>query len=329
MKIAITGASGHVGINVVHRLIADNHEVRALVYSNAKALENLEIERVKGGVNDPEALDKLCKGQEVVIHGAAKIGVGKHLHKGVWEVNVEGTQKVIEACIKAGVRRLIHFSSVHAYNQHPLDQTLDTSRDLITDNGILYDQSKAESQRLAMAANSPDLEVIVVNPSGVIGPLDYGSSLMGGVLKMLFSGSLPVLTSGGFDFVDVRDVADSVVNALSQGTPGEAYILGNRYYSIVEISKTVGKVLNISTPTLALPIWLSYVGLPFVWAWSKVTGKPQLYNMEYLDILKGGNPQIVNQKAKEELGLNPRSLEETILDTWHWYIENGDLPSKK
>lgn len=328
MKIAITGASGHIGVNLVRRLVALNHDVRVLINRVSAPLEGFDIERVKGGVLDEGALAQLCDGVEVVVHVAAKIGVGRHLHEGVWEVNVTGTEKVLSACTAAGVRRLIHFSSVHAYNQFPRDEVLDETRDLVTTNGILYDQSKAESQRMVLRANGDQIETLVVNPSGVIGPFDHGSSLLGSVLKMLFTGTMPMIIKGGFDFVDVRDVVEAVVNGLTGGQPGEAYILGHRYFEIKEVSQAVGELLNIKTPQTPLPIWLAKVGLPFIWLWSKLAGAPPLYNREYLEVIKEGNLKTSSDKARRELGLTNRSLQETVQDTYLWYVKNGTIPPK-
>ena len=124
MKIAITGGSGHIGANLIRLLIDQGHQIKALVHRSSKAFAGLDIDLIEGDINRPESLDELCRDTELIFHLAAQISIGQYPVKKLLEVNVEGTEKVIKASRRAGIKRMVHFSSIHALNQFPLDQPL-------------------------------------------------------------------------------------------------------------------------------------------------------------------------------------------------------------
>jgi len=119
MQIALTGAAGHLGAALVRQLLEDGHAVRALVFKEDKALQGLPVESVRGNLDDPKSLQQLCEGAAVVQHLAGRISIGGVPEQELWQVNVEGTQRVIQACLAAGVPRLIYFSSAHAFSPCP------------------------------------------------------------------------------------------------------------------------------------------------------------------------------------------------------------------
>ena len=126
MKIAITGASGHVGSNLCPELKKLNIELRALEHLT-KVFESGGIEIIQGDIRSPETLHPLVKGMDLVIHLAAKISISGREKELLFQVNDKGTRNVVDACLAHGVKRLIHFSTIHAYNPHPLDQVLDVN----------------------------------------------------------------------------------------------------------------------------------------------------------------------------------------------------------
>ena len=131
MTVVVTGASGHLGMNLVRALVAEKRPVRALVHVNHKTLEGLGAETVQGNVSDVESLTRAFEGADVVYHLAGVISLLKSDWPRVEKVNVSGTRNVIEACRRSGVKRLVHFSSIHALHQEPLDTPVNESRPLV------------------------------------------------------------------------------------------------------------------------------------------------------------------------------------------------------
>src|SRR5437868_245817 len=209
MKIAVTGATGHVGGNLVRALVERGHQVRALVREEHRTLEGVEVERVRGDVGDPESLERAFDGVERVFHLAARISIAPGDEDEVQRVNVVGVRNVVAACLKVGVKRLLHMSSIHAMSAQPLGETIDESRPLASGPDLMtYDRSKAEGEREVIAGIERGLDAVRVNPTAILGPYDFRPSPMGEVLLDLYHRRLPALVEGGFDWVDVRDIVD-------------------------------------------------------------------------------------------------------------------------
>lgn len=325
MKVAVTGASGHIGSEVCRQLLRQGHEVVGLVHNDTKAIEGLPLTCVKGNVTDPECLKELLTGCEALIHTAAVIELTYGFCRAVHDVNVTGTQYVLDVASSCGLRRVVHFSSVHVFKQSPYDEVLNESRALVGNDSLYYDQSKRDGHLLAIKAARKGTEVIVLCPSGVVGPPDFKPSHLGKAVKDIYSGNVPAVIRGGFDFVDVRDVASAAVNALAKGRSGEAYILAGQYCTLKQFADWVLKEKPGSRPIGELPMWVAKAALPLVKLFSRITGKRPLYDKTYLDVLQDGNRFVSSEKAEKELGFKARDLELTLHDTVRWLKDKGKL----
>lgn len=326
MKIAVTGASGRIGNVVVRQLLEAGHELRILQRRDSKALAGLPLERIFGDLFDPSALSGLTRDCEVLIHLAALISVQGGLAGKVHQVNMEGTRLALEAAQNQGLRRAICFSSIHAFSQLPQDLVLDETRPLAFHSAMAYDRSKAAALAFAQAfAAKNSLEVIALCPTSVIGPFDFGPSLSGQMFLDFYRQKIPMLAPGGFDWCDVRDIAAAAVSALHGARSGEAYLLPGHYATLPEIAAIVRHITGKATPTRVAPNALLRLGIPFIQALAKITGKHPLYTKEALDTLRDGAKQISGEKARYELGYSARSLETTIADTYEWFKQNGYL----
>jgi len=217
MQVVVTGATGHVGANLTRALVARGDRVRVLVRRGERGLEDVDCERVTGDVRDPEGIDKLVAGAEVVYHLAAKISLEADDPE-VDQINVGGVRHITESCRKHGVRRLVHFSSIHAFSTEPAAEVLDERRPLIEDpRQPPYDRSKAAGQRVVLDAVKKGLDAVIVHPAAVLGPHDYAPSRMGRVLLSLARGTMPGLVQGGFSWVDVRDIVAAAMAAEAKG----------------------------------------------------------------------------------------------------------------
>lgn len=322
MKIAITGGSGHVGANLIRELVNKGHNIKSMYYNDDRAFYGLDVTPVKGNLLDPVSVNELIKGSEVVFHLAAQISITGDKDGQVFKINTEGTRNVCQACVDNNVGRLVHFSSIHAYNAKPFEAVLDESRKMVDETAFRYDFSKCVGENIVMDFASKGLDAVVLNPTSIIGPWDYKPSLMGQVFIKLYNRSLPALVKGGYDFVDVRDVAHAAILALEKGRKGEKYIISGTWKHISELAFLVEETTGKKSPRYTAPNWLAMTGLPFLNLYASLGHKQPLYTRESLDVLKNAHKNIDNKKARNELGFEPRPLRETIKDIYTWFKEH-------
>lgn len=324
MRIAITGASGHVGANVSRMLLEKKDvDLRLLQHRHSKAIEGLNAEVIHGDLEKPETLEPFCKDVDVIIHLAAKISIGNNSFESLKEVNLDGTRNLVNAAKKAGVRRFIHFSTIHVFEHAPPDEEMDESRPLIKDSPLAYEVTKSMADEWVLQQQSEDFDVIILNPTAIIGPFDFEPSLQGSFIIRLYNNALPGLVPGGYDWVDVRDVCKAAISAINKGKPGERYFLSGHYVSVVDFANILSEVSGKKIKKTVLPLWLAYMGVPFIKLWSKLRNEEPLYTNQSLSILQSGNKKISSIKAKNDLDFEPRPIAETLKDTLEWFKENN------
>jgi dihydroflavonol-4-reductase len=296
-----------------------------LVHVNSRAIDGLDTEIVPGDVCDPESLYKAFNGAEVVYHLAATISLSMDGWPVVEAVNVAGTRNVVEACLGCGVRRLVHFSSIHALVQEPMATPVDESRPLVASRRCPpYDRSKAAAEIEVQRGLERGLDAVIINPTAIIGPHDYQLSYFGEALLSLARHRLPALVTGGFDWVDVRDVVDGALRAEERAPKGAKYLLSGHWVSMPEIAAMVSEITGAAPTRLVLPLWLARLGAPFVGAYCRLNGSRPLYTSVSLRALRS-NRCISHDRATRELGYQPRPFRETLVDTLRWYEANGYL----
>lgn len=328
MIVAVTGATGHVGINLIPALLEKGYQVRALIHRHSHGLQHLPVEIYKGDVLDRVTLLPFIEGASIVIHLAARISITGGSKGLVMAVNRDGTKNVLETAINQKIKRFIHFSSIHAINPHPLNKPVDEKRPLVKDERFSYDRSKAEGERLVLQAAANGLDAFVLSPTGIIGPADPEPSLIGQAVIDIINHKIPALVPGGYDWVDVRDVVSATVSSIDKGRTGEKYLLSGKYSELKEFSFLISKITGIRTVSLVIPMWLAYTGLPFIHLQSTLTGRRPLYTRESLAALREGSKKIKNDKARRELGFSPRPLEETLKDLIEWYKDSHKIHKK-
>jgi len=311
-----------VGGNLVRALLKDGRKVRVLIREDSRAIEGLDVEVHKGNIFDPQSLASLFDGCESVFHLAAMISITGDRDGRVHKTNVEGVNNVVNACLESGVKRLVHFSSIHAMSPDPEEEPICEQRDLTGENALIaYDRSKAMGEREIQAGVKKGLDAVTVNPTAVIGPNDFKPSRVGEVIIMLCNRTMPALVDGGFNWVDVRDVVQGALCAEKKGKTGERYLLSGTWAHIRDFASIVEEISGIRKPVMCTPMWLAHIGAPFVGAYCKLAGKRPLYTHESLKTLCH-HRHITNEKARNELGYNPRPLKETISDTIDWFREH-------
>ena len=325
MKVAVTGATGHVGANLVRTLVDAGHHVRALTHhGNRRGLDGVACELVAADLLDGASLQRAFAGCEQVYHLAARISIVPGDEAAVRAVNVDGTRNVVDACLAAGVGRLVHFSSIHALSPRPLALPIDETRPLTSGAVPPYDRSKAAGEREVLAGLERGLDAVIINPTAILGPHDFGPSAMGRVLLDLYHRRLPALVDGGFDWVDVRDVVAGAITAAATARPGERYLLGGEHRSVAQLAALVSEVTGVRAPRLVSPMWLARVGAPFATAVARVAGKQPLYTSHSLHALRN-HQRVSHDKATRELGYTTRPLRDTVVAAYDWFRAAGQL----
>lgn len=326
MKIAVTGASGHIGVNLCKKLSQQGHDIKALIHTNAESLKDIPAEKIRGDLKDPDSLAALVLDADIVIHLGAVISIRGNKTGELFDINVEGTRRICDAVRHASVGRFIHFSSIHALVHRPHDTVLDESRPLALTDKMAYSRSKAAAEEIVLDAAKNGLDAVILSPTAVIGPYDYAPSLMGKALILLATGKLPAIVKGGYNWVDVRDVTEATIAAIEKGKNGERYLLSGHWKTLKQISDLVSRITDLPSPRkFTCPHWLAQIGLPFINLYCSVYEKEPLYTQDSLYTLRTSHKNISHKKATEELGFKPRPFEETLRDTLHWFQDQGFL----
>jgi dihydroflavonol-4-reductase len=325
MTVLITGASGHIGANLVRALIAKGETTRCLVHVNTKAIEGLKTEQVAGDVCDVASLCRAFEGIDTVYHLAGHISLSMDGWEDLEKTNITGTRNVVEACLKTDVRRLVHFSSIHAFQREPLSHPVDETNPLVSSpKNPPYDRSKAGGTREIRKGLEKGLDAVIIHPTAVIGPYDFQPSYLGEAILMMARGKLPALVPGGYDWVDARDIALGTIAAAEKAPKGSAYLLGGQWVSLCDMANLIGDLVGNETSKFVCPLWLANTGAVFFKVMSKLTGKQPLYTAMSLRALQD-NRSVSHEKATRELGYQTRPFRDTLEDTLRWFRENGQL----
>ncbi len=203
-----------------------------------------------------------------------------------------------------------------------MDETLDETRSLCLDSSISYNQSKALGQKIMMEASSPELEIVILNPTAIIGPADHLPSNLGRALLMLYKGQIAGTIPGGYNWVDVRDVCQATINAMEYGAGGNSYLISGSWQSLKTVMSYIWKLGGHAPPRLEFPVFIAQLGMPFLNLHSYFSKRPPLYTYGTLDTIKNSHRDISNEKARKVLNFNPRPFDVTISDTIKWFQDN-------
>lgn len=321
-RFIVTGAAGHLGSTIMRRLSEAGEEAYGLLLPGEQAkVLHPQLRYFYGDVCDKQSLRPLFEegGQRelVVIHTAALISIARKMPAKLYQVNVEGTKNVVALCQAYGVKRLVHVSSVHAIPEQPNRRVMGEvsvfSPDWVTGG---YAKTKAMAAQAVLGAVAEGLDAVIVFPTGIIGPYDKGGNHLIQTVSEYLHGKLRVCVKGGYDFVDVRDVADGCLRAAEQGHRGTCYILGGHYASIQQLLTLVGRRCGRRTAP-ALPLWVAKAAVPLIGAWTHLSHQRPVYT-SYSLLALSSNSNFSSQKARQELGYQPRPLADTVADMVDW-----------
>lgn len=324
----VTGGGGHVGTNLIRSLVEDGSKVRVVDSREPTAALSLGAEWVAADVRDEEAMRTACQGTAVVYHLASVISTIGGMGGLVESVNVDGARSVARAALSAGVSRLVHVSSAHAFDLlSQIGRTVDESSPRATDRRLpVYDRTKARGEQEVLRLVDQGLQAVSINPTGIIGPRDDVPSRMGMVLLQIWQGRLRTVTPGGFDWVDVRDVVLALRAAAERGRAGQSYIIGGHRHTARELVDLAAAAAGTTLRCRTLPAWATRAVAPVATVVARRTNNHALPTTEALAAL-AAFPRISCAKAERELGHRPRPISETLSDLREQYIADGRLPA--
>jgi dihydroflavonol-4-reductase len=284
----------------------------------------LNVEILPANILDLERLTEACTNVEVVYHLASLVAITKETFSLMQRVNVEGTHNVIEAVRRTGVRRLIYTSSIHAIQRPPEGVLIDERLAFDPHNPAgPYDQTKAEASQSILEAAREGLDVVIVCPTGVIGPFDFKRSEMGEMILAWMKKGPSFTIDGKFDFVDVRDVAQGHILAAKYGRPGQVYLLSGEQIEVSRMRQLVQKAAGLKTREVKLPAAVAAAIAPIAEVYYRFSHTKPIFTRYSVETLRS-NSLISSRKAREELGYQTRPIEETIVDTVAWWQQNLD-----
>jgi nucleoside-diphosphate-sugar epimerase len=319
VKVFVTGGTGFIGGEVVRQLRGRGEEVVCLVRSPEKAgkLKELGCELTTGDLGDEAAIRAGMQGCDAVIHAAAmyEVGIPAKQRPAMWDANVEGTRRVMEAALEVKVPRIVYVSTVGIFgNTHNkvVDESYENPE---TDFTSYYEETKLEAHKLVRRLiGERGLPAIVVQPGGVYGPGD--TSQVADLLEQFFAGKLPLMPFPelGICMTHVEDIAGGILLALDKGKLGETYVISGPVTTMREAIETVAKVSGRKAPKRDLPTGLMKAMIPFGPLVGKVMGQPPNLR-ELISSADGVTFWASYDKAEKELGYSPRGMEEGLRQT--------------
>ena len=325
---AVTGAAGHLGEALVRELLAQGHDVRALVRTNRGALEGTGAKLVAVDLLDPSSLAAALDGVDVVYNLAAVISLHGDPDGLVWKTNVDGAYNVAQAALEAGAQRLVHCSSIQAFIPSPDEDIILESHDRATaEHFPIYDRSKAVGEERVLDVAAKGLHTVICNPTSVLGPFDFKPSRSGQLLLALARNLVPALPPGSQNWVDVRDIATGLRLAAEHGRSGSNYILGGHHLSLLELADYAANVTGARKP-LRCPMLLARLGTVLADIVSTISNRDLLVSSGAMEALTL-RTRVSYEKARDELGYAPRPMSETIADTYQFFHRQGSMPKSR
>ncbi len=319
LHVFVTGATGFIGRHTVEALLAAGHKVRALCRSDEPGLQAMGATIVRGDVLDKTVMQQAVEGVDVVVHGAGLVSRNLDDASMMMRLHVNGTRNVVGAAVAAGVPRVIHLSTSGTVAVSDDANLVCKESDPVPFAQLAkfpYYLSKWLGERAAAdLVEGSSTTLITLNPSLALGPGDVRGSSTEDVRRYL-KREIPIVPSGGFSYVDARDVAAVVVKALTHGKHGERYLLGALNLTFAQYFERLERVSGVKGPTLAitLPKNVTTFGIGFLErAASMIGAKLPVTSTEAA--MASAFWYCDSRKAEAELGFSPRDPMQTLLDT--------------
>jgi dihydroflavonol-4-reductase len=331
---AVTGANGFIGSQVVRELLRRGFEVTALVGADlgTQNLDGLPVKLRDFDLRDRGSVRRALAGNDAVVHSAACYAFWLRDSRDFYRINVEGTRHVLEAARELGCRKIVHTSSTATlspgFRSDDADDALgdeDNVLDLRRFRGH-YKMSKAMAEVVALREAARGLPVVIVHPTTVLGPGDRRPTPTGTIVVHFLNGRMKAYTNLMHNLIDVRDVAAGHALALTQGRPGERYVLGGENLPMSGVVKLLGEITGLPAPRFAIPHALLHaLGRANEWLADHVTHREPLVPFEAKLHAVDSRP-FDTSKARRELGFSARPAREVLIDAVRWFASEGYCP---
>lgn len=325
----VTGATGHLGANLVRRLLADGERVRVLMRPGRDngALQGLDVERALGDLRDSGAVSDAVKGCARVYHCAAMVSTidGNAGHRReLFETNVRGTMHVLHASREHQVEKVVVSGSLSATGYEPERSSHEAMPFYPFDRHLPYGFTKHLTEHECLKAHAEGLNVVVATSCAIIGPHDYVPSRMGRVLIDFAHGRLRAYIPGGFEFVSSRDIAEGHVLAMRRGRSGQKYIISSAYASVDDLMELFREVTGRPKPKLRLPpMMMAAIAEVTDKTWYRLfPNLPRRFTPAAVRLLQMRR-QAGHDKAKQELGYQPTPLSQAVREAYEDFVRRG------
>lgn len=325
MRVAVTGAAGYLGTNVVDHAAAVGHDVVAIDRVDSWVTAPDSVQAIHADVLDGPGMRRALTGVEIVMHLAARITL-RHVDDDAWRVNTAGVATVARAALDAGVRRFVLCSSVEAFDGRGCASGIDeTSPRSVAEDLPVYDRSKYAGEQELLRVVEDGLDAVICNPTGVYGPIDNPNRLsrLNAMVRDAALGRAPASVAGGFDLVDVRDVARSLLRAADVGRTGENYLLSGEMVTIHELLTVAARVVGRRGPVAAVPLEVVRAVLPIAGPLAEAQGLDIMSPAAIGHLLAA--PVVNGSKARRELGHQTRPSAQTVRDLVAHFVQTGVL----
>ncbi|XFA73158.1 NAD-dependent epimerase/dehydratase family protein [Thermosynechococcaceae cyanobacterium Okahandja] len=324
MRVCVTGANGFVGTHVAHVLAEQGYRVRALVRQPDRAthLRAFGVEVVQGDLVSSDLVDGL-QGCQALFHVAAHYSLWRRERDRLYQVNVVGTRRILDAARQAGVERTVYTSSVAAIGVDPSGQP-GTERYQSPPEKLIseYKRSKYWAEQEVHKAVAAGQDIVIVNPSTPIGAWDAKPTPTGDMILRFLRRQMPFYVETGLNLIHVRDVAIGHVLALERGKRGDRYILGHQNLTLGEILQRLANLTGLPPPLGAIPVWLP---LAVAWFDEVILGALGKTPSIPVDGVRMAQQRMFYDatKAVQELGLPQTPIDQALAEAVAWYREHG------
>jgi dihydroflavonol-4-reductase len=333
LKAFVTGATGFIGANITRELLRQGFEVRVLVRenSNRRNLDGLDVECVVGDVRDGSSLGGKLKGCAALFHAAAAYAFWTPDPKKIYEINVKGTENILNAAKRVGTKRVVYTSTEATIGIKNGSLGTEEGEANLEELPGHYKKSKYLAEKLALRLCAEGLPLVVVNPTAPVGPWDVKPTPTGRFILDFLNRQMPAWIKAGLNIVSVRDVAKGHILAMERGGIGQRYVLGNSSgnFTFREILGLLEKITGLRAPRFGIPYSLAFAaGLVDELVSGKILRKrPRIA----LSAVKASRKyrHFDCSKAIRELGIPQSSVEEAFTEAANWFHENGYVASSR
>ena len=331
MTTLLTGATGHVGANLLRALVARGERVRAAVLPGADraSIADLAAEVVECDVRDPSAIDRAVSGCARVFHVAARVQTVRGREQELYEHNVLGTRNVLRACKAHSVERVVVTSSLGAVGHHPDRPCTEEDAFNPFEHHLPYEASKAWVEHECLKAAVEGLNVVIAVSTAVLGPNDYGPSRMGRVILDFANGDLGAYIPGGFEFVGAGDLARGHLLAMDKGRAGQRYILSTGFMTVDELMAMLERMTGQRRPKRLSPAVMMGLAHVSTFVLNRVAPqRPQRFTPDAVRLLQLQRRADIT-KARAELGYEPTTLEAAVQQAYDDFVARGLVRSAR